>query len=182
MFSSLKKSVSSSASDLKQVLTSLGQSLTLAEPGNLFLLVRHRGCTFCRESLDGLSKFRKQIEDKGLRPVVVHMGDSLSGELMAEEFALQGIPFISDPERALYQVLGARRGSLFEVLGPQVVKNALAKGSLLKYGIGKLEGDGFQLGGLYLIQASGVRCLHRPQDASDVEPWQEILQQLPTFK
>ncbi len=142
---------------------------------NIFLLVRHRGCTFCRESLSELAKYKLKIRDKGISIHVVHMGDSVSSDLMKKEFGLEDVHFISDPNRELYQFFGARRGSLQEVLGPKVLRKGILGGSLLKHGIGKLEGDGFQLGGLYYSHQDTLQCWHRPENAGDVEDWPQIL-------
>ncbi len=148
---------------------------THQEKSLLFILVRHRGCTFCRESLSRLTLQLNNIIAKGLLPVVVHMGDDLSSELMQKEFQLKEVLFISDPQKKFYKALSARRGSFNEVLGLDVLKKGIFSGALFKYGIGPLEGDGFQLGGIYLVQNNKTTVLHRPVNAADTENWDQIL-------
>lgn len=111
-------------------------------------------------------------------PIVVHMGSELSSKTMASDYELGDVKFVSDPERELYKEFGARKGSFVEVLGPKVVKRGVMSGAVMKYGIGKLEGDGFQLGGVYLFYEDQITCLHRPENAADVENWDQILEKL----
>ncbi len=144
----------------------------------LFILVRHRGCTFCRESLDRLQKQVQKIKAQNLFPVVVHMGDQISSELMQEEFNLKDVLFIPDEKKLFYKALSARRGSLSEVLGVNVLTKGVFSGALFKYGIGRLEGDGFQLGGVYLYKKNQTQVLHRPQNAADVENWDLIFSKI----
>ncbi len=141
----------------------------------LFVLVRHRGCTFCREALDELSKNMKKITDKGYKPYVVHMGSSESGNLMKDEYSLDQVEFISDPNKNIYRLFGARRGTLKELFGPRVWARGVVAGMLKKHGVGKLEGDGFQLGGVYLLEDGKLRHVHDPCDAADVEDWNKLL-------
>jgi peroxiredoxin len=145
---------------------------------NLLLLVRHRGCTFCRETLQNMSHYLKDIQAKGYQVYVVHMGPEESSHKLARDFNLDQVHMISDPEKEIFKALGARRGSFKEVLGLKVFKKGLLGGSLMKHGVGPLEGDGFQLGGLYRVHNDQVECLHRPEHAGDLEPWDQILQQL----
>lgn len=167
-----------SVEDIRAHLKEQRLSLELLNDGHLFILVRHRGCTFCRESLTNLAKHLLKIQEKGLSPVIVHMGDEISSELMMKEFGLEGVSIIADPDRALYKFFGARRGSFQEVLGPDVLKKGVMSGALFKYGIGKIEGDSFQLGGVYLIKNQQIHLLHRPKNAADVENWPRLLRAL----
>ena len=167
-----------SVDDIRAHLKERKLPLELLQDGHLFILVRHRGCTFCRESLTNLAKNLEKIQAKGLTPVVVHMGDEISSDLMAKEFGLEDVSIVADPDRSLYKFFGARRGRFQEVLGPEVLKKGVMSGALFKYGIGKLEGDGFQLGGVYLIKNQQIHLLHRPENAADVENWSQLLRNL----
>jgi hypothetical protein len=40
----------------------------------LLIFLRHFGCSFCRQTLDDVSRIREQIEGRGVRPVFVHLG------------------------------------------------------------------------------------------------------------
>src|ERR1700733_10203757 len=40
----------------------------------LLIFLRHFGCSFCRQTLDDVSRIRGEIEAKAIRPVFVHLG------------------------------------------------------------------------------------------------------------
>jgi hypothetical protein len=166
-------------SELTKSFENLGFDPLLVQNNTLFLLVRHRGCTFCRETLTALSQNQIKLEQKGYKVVVIHMGEEESSALIQEEFSLHKIQVLADPNRHLYKLFGARRGRFTEVLGAQVVKKGILSGALFKYGVGALEGDGFQLGGLYLLTDDTINCIHHPQNAADVEDWPAIIKTLP---
>ena len=167
-----------SVEDIRTHFKERNLPLELLQDGHLFILVRHRGCTFCRESLTNLAKYLAKIQEKSLSPVIVHMGDEISSELILKEFGLEGVSIVADPDRALYTFFGARRGGFQEVLGPEVLKKGVMSGALFKYGIGKIEGDSFQLGAVYLIKNQQIHLLHRPENAADVENWPILLRKL----
>lgn len=144
----------------------------------LFLLVRHSGCTFCRESLSQLSEYKKDLQAKGVRLFIVHMGEPDTSAKLAKEYDLEDATFVSDPERRFYRAFGARRAKFSELLGPRVWKEAFKRGSLGKHGIGKIDGDASQLGGIYLMDQGKARRMHDPCDASDIGDWSKVLKNL----
>jgi len=137
----------------------------------LFHLVRHSGCTFCRESIAAFSKNLQRIGEKGFQPFLVHLGPEEDSELFRETFTLGDIEIISDPKKEFYLNLGARRGSVSEVLSPKVIWNGITSGALAKHGIGKPEADVFQLGGIFVVDSGQVTTLHSPKNASDQFDW-----------
>lgn len=144
----------------------------------ILVFVRHRGCTFCREALTELSKNLEALESKGLKIRVIHMGPPEASEMMRDEFQLKTIEIISDPERQFYRQFDIKRANLVEAIGPKVLWRGIVGGSLFKYGVGKLEGDGFQQGGVLLLDQGQRKVLHQPRHTGDVENWSEILSQL----
>ena len=145
----------------------------------LFILVRHSGCTFCRETLAKLSESLPHIESQGYSPVVVHMGSPGSSQLLKQDFNLNSVEFISDPDRHIYKAFDARKGSLTELFGPKIWVRGFIAGVMKGHGIGMLDGDGFQLGGSYILHKRNLTPLHIPNDASDIENWEELLSQGP---
>lgn len=141
----------------------------------VFVLVRHSGCTFCREALSELSNNLGLIKKKNLVPVVVHMGSKESSLKMKKDYDLDSVKFIEDPKKVFYKFFGARRGNLKEILGPKVLKQGIFGGSLLKHGIGKVEGDTLQLGGVFMLNQGESELLHEPCNAADVENWDKVL-------
>lgn len=141
----------------------------------MLLFVRHRGCTFCRESLAGLAAALPRLRERGERPVVVHLGSEASGREMQREFGLESVPFVADPDKRFYLAFGRRRGGWRELFGPRVWARGFVAGVLRGHGVGHLEGDGLQLGGVVRVEQGRWRVVHEPRDAADVEDWVAIL-------
>ncbi|MEQ8849576.1 AhpC/TSA family protein [Botrimarina sp.] len=137
----------------------------------LFLvLLRHAGCTFAREAVADLREAESPIEAAGARLVVVHMGEE--GPAMAKasgRYDLGGVSQVADPHRRLYRWLGLPRGRLSQLFGWKELARG-AKACLLEgHGVGRLQGDGFQLGGLALV--SGGRVVwRRPLSSASERP------------
>jgi hypothetical protein len=74
---------------------------------------------------------------------------------------------VSDPQRSLYRAFGLRRGSLTEVFGPKVWWRGFEAGILGRHRVGRLEGDGFQMPGVFLIYHGEVIRSYRHQSAAD---------------
>jgi hypothetical protein len=64
------------AAVLRDYRTETGRTLLelLDESPLLLIFLRHFGCSFCRQTLDDVSKIRDLIEAKDVRPVFVHLG------------------------------------------------------------------------------------------------------------
>ena len=64
------------AAVLGEYRTETGRTLLdlVDESPLLLIFLRHFGCSFCRQTLDDVSRIRAQIEARGIRPVFVHLG------------------------------------------------------------------------------------------------------------
>lgn len=85
------------------------------------------------------------------------------------------VPFrcLADPSRQAYAAFGLERGSIAQVMGPDVLlKQAL---SAFRGNFGPPGGDVFQLAGTFVIGNDGlVRLAYRSRDASDVPPMDTV--------
>ena len=63
----------------------------------LVVLLRHSGCTFCRETLSDLSENRERIENAGVELAVVHMSQPTEAEAMFARYQLGDLHRYSDP-------------------------------------------------------------------------------------
>lgn len=144
----------------------------------ILVLVRHQGCTFCRESISLLSKYRRQIINLGFEPILVHMGSTDASQSLRTAYGLEDLIIISDPDRLFYQSLSLQRGSWRQLFGLRIWWRGLVVGIIKRRGVGKLVGDGFQLGGVFLILDGNLKSLHLPKDAADMENWPKILSEL----
>jgi peroxiredoxin len=133
----------------------------------LLVFLRHFGCTFCREALHEISEKYPQIEEKGVKTVLVHMGSPEQGQLYLKENNLMGAEHISDPECQLYNLFRLRRARFTQVFGLRVWLRGFKAGVLNGYGVGKLVGDGFRMPGVFLIYRGELLKSYKHQFASD---------------
>jgi hypothetical protein len=158
-------------------VASNGQGLAEMSRGRdvLVVFLRHAGCTFCRETLDELSKRREEWTAKKIQPVVVHMGSPGEGNAMMARWGLSDIPHISDPDCRLFQAYQLPRGTFGQLFGLRVWIEGFRAAILKGYGFGKLVGDGFQMSGACLIRDGKTVSTAASRDAADSCPWKPIL-------
>ncbi len=158
---------------INSVLDSKGQTLEESMVGSkpvLLIFLRHFGCTYCRKTVSEYSKKLSSGEMKNLKVIFIHMSDKNRGDQYFESYGLSDVTHISDPKKVLYKAFKVRRGTFMETLGPQVIVGGV--GDLFKYGVGKLEGDGFQMHGAVLIKDRKILQEFKPDhvgDAVDLE-------------
>ena len=162
---------------LSQLPTNTG--LSLLELSNqapvLVVLLRHFGCTFCKEALADLARLRPQIEAQGTQIVLVHLAESdEKAKALFARYQLDDLPRISDPTAELYRALGLRRGRLTQLLlNPRVWWRgwqATRRGHL----VGPLVGDGFRMPGVFLIDRGEIVKAYRHPDASATPDYVEL--------
>ena len=112
----------------------------------LVVFIRHAGCTFCREALANLAAARPQLEAARIRIAIVHMSTTAVAAALFNRYGLGDLDQFSDPQCRLFRAFDLVRGKLWQVLGPTAIFRGLP--ALLRHGIGKVDGDGFQLGGV----------------------------------
>ena len=159
------------------VTTSSGESIAQLSAAQDVLLVflRHAGCTFCRETLDELSKARSQWQQRGLLPIVVHMGSIDQGVQMMKSFGLEDCPVISDPQCKLFRAYQLPRGTWKQLFGLRVWLEGFKAAILKGYGFGKLVGDGFQMSGSFVVRNGHVVKTYPSKDAADSCSWKPAL-------
>ena len=151
----------------------------------LLVLVRHTGCTFCREAIADLARQQDAIRGGGGRAggaaaagahegpgggcaiVVVGLAaDTKTLRAMGDRAGLRDAAYAADPERLLYRALELRRGGFKELFGPRVWARGAAA-LLAGHGIGRLEGDGFQMPGAFVVSRGRVLRAFRHASAAD---------------
>ncbi len=155
--------------DLEKYQTQTGE--TLAELSGqkpiLLILLRHLGCTFCRETLADIAAQRREIEDAGAQIVFVHMGQDQSTRYLFERYRLDDIPRISDPGASLYKALGLERASFMQIYGPGMWRYTVQSILLDGHGMGQIVGDRFQMPGAFLLKDGHFVGGFRHQRISD---------------
>ena len=139
----------------------------------LVVMLRHSGCTFCREALSDLSKLRTSVP--GLRLALVHLGtENASTAAYFDGYDLGDVPRFADPNAVLYRAYGLPRGGVRALFGPAVWWRGF-KAFVRGHGVGKMDGDGFRLGGTFLIADGRILHAHRNSNAADQADYQSII-------
>jgi peroxiredoxin len=144
--------------------------------------VRHFGCVFCRDQAVRLHRLRDDFEAAGVRLVMVGHG---TPEMAAAFRRAQGVdlPVLVDPERHIYEVIGAKVATLPELIGPRQVlaglrasiKSRTRQGNIAVHQ-GRIIGHAAQLGGVLVIAPDGsIRYAHLSETASDYPSAREVL-------
>jgi peroxiredoxin len=119
-----------------------------------------------------LHRDRDKFEQAGANLVVVGQGTPAHAKHFRKTQDVD-IPLLVDPDRRTYKAVGAKVGTLGELLGPRVV----LKGALTGKRQGKHVGNPAQLGGVLVIDTDGrVTWAHMADDASDNPPNEDVLE------
>lgn len=157
------------------VLRSDGARVTLyslaAERPVALVFLRHLGCIFCRQQVGTM---RDEMADENVVFV------TMSEPKVAARFRLwmrSPHPFLSDPERRVYEAFGIPRSTAGKYFSAAVVRKALA--AYRKGYRNALDfDDQLQLGGTYVFDGTGeVRASFIAEDISDA-PSAETLRRL----
>lgn len=124
----------------------------------LLVLLRHAGCTFCREAVADVVSRRASIESAGASPILVHMGEPPQGDAFLARLGAADLARISDPQRRLHRVAGLTRGSFRALFG---VRNFLRAIAAARHGVGHPVGDPLQMPGTMLLHRGRVLHVHR---------------------
>jgi peroxiredoxin len=163
-------------SSLEMYHTSKNRTIIEASRDQPVMLVflRHFGCTFCRESLFMISEQIKDIESMGTSVMLVHMVSEDDAGEQLEQFGLEHLEHVSDPESLLYKAFRLRRGNLWQLFGPKILWRGLYAGFIRKHGLGDIAGDPFQMPGIFLIYDGKIRKQFFHHTAADVPPYLEL--------
>ena len=176
-----QRSVDTSLGDVPKTLAQVNQEAIASDERSLsaisrsqktlVVFLRHSGCTFCRQALDELRKQSSKLASENIIPVVVHMGTMEEGKKMLASHQMIDTLQVSDPSCRLYRAYELDRGSLSQLLGMEVWWAGFNAAIVQRHGLGKLAGDGFQLGGAFLIRDDKIIESHRSTSAADATPF-----------
>lgn len=140
----------------------------------LVVLLRHSGCTFCKQTLADLARQQAAIHTAGVGIAVVGMTPSSEGlRALGERAGVTSAAWFADPNRLLYRALDLGRGSFLQLFGPRVWFAGL-RAAFGGHGIGRLEGDGFQMPGAFVIHRGRVIRAYRHTTAADRPDLREL--------
>lgn len=134
----------------------------------LVVLLRHSGCSFCRETLARLAQHKARILSRGVTIAVVGMSESTAPlrSLGARFGLIDEIRWFADPGRIAYRALGLKRGGPLQLFGPRAIVGGF-RAMLHRYGIGRPDGDPFQMPGAALIHRGRLLRIYRHRSVAD---------------
>jgi thiol-disulfide isomerase/thioredoxin len=151
------------AAALGSVRTESGATLLeLAEASPVLLIfLRHFGCSFCRKAISDVAELGPELARRGVRPVFVHLGAPELAKHYFDYYGLSDVERVSDPGAAVYgmAVFAVPRKSVLRLVMSPAVWVGWFTGTIFKHGIGKIEGDGQQMQGLFFLK--GARIVRR---------------------
>jgi peroxiredoxin len=167
------------AAVLQEYRTETGRTLLelVDESPVLLIFLRHFGCSFCRQTLDEVSKLRGAIEGRGIRPVFVHLGTPERAKPFFDYYHLSDIERVSDPQASLYAqpvFALARIGVFTHFLVPTVWK-AWLLGAIRKYGIGMIQEDADQMPGIFYLRQRAVVRAFRYKTIADEPDYLKLI-------
>jgi hypothetical protein len=164
---------------LREYRTETGRTLLelVDESPVLLIFLRHFGCSFCRQTLDDVSRIRTQIEGQGVRPVFVHLGSPERAKPYFDYYHLSDIERVSDPEASLYArpVFALPRKNVFsQFLVPKVWAGWL-KGAMRKHGIGLIKEDADQMPGIFYLRSRAIVRAFRYKTIADEPDYLKLI-------
>jgi hypothetical protein len=167
------------AAVLEEYRTESGKTLLqlLDESPLLLVFLRHFGCSFCRQTLEDVSKIRATIEARGIRPVFVHLGSPERAKPYFDYYHLSDIERVSNPDASLYldPVFGLERKNVFSHLLVPTVWKAWLQGALRKHGIGMIKEDGDQMPGIFYLRDRAIVRAFRYRTIADEPDYLKLI-------
>jgi hypothetical protein len=148
------------AEALASIYTESGANLLALTEASPVLLVflRHFGCSFCRQTINQVADLKGELDKRGVRPVFVHLGPPEIAKANFDYYHLNDVERINDPQAAIYQhpVFSLSRTNPYSHFAKAAVLAGWFKGAIFKYGIGKIEGDGHQMPGIFFLKGPKI--------------------------
>jgi hypothetical protein len=167
------------AAVLREYRTETGRSLLelVDESPVLLIFLRHFGCSFCRQTLDDVSKIRVQIEAQGIRPVFVHLGSPERAKPYFDYYHLSDIERVSDPNATLYArpVFHLPRKNVFSQFLVPAVWAAWLGGTIRKHGIGMIKEDADQMPGIFYLRKRAIVRSFRYKTIADQPDYLKLI-------
>ncbi len=143
------------------------------ERPHLVVFLRHFGCTFCKEALADLKQQRAAIEADGVGIACVHMSPESDAAAFFAAYDLGDVPRFSDPDRRLYRAFELQRGRFTQLFGWRSFVRGVAA-TFGGHAAGKLQGDGFQMPGAFLVADGEIVRAFRHDSAGDRPDYCEL--------
>lgn len=143
----------------------------------LLIFLRHFGCSFCRMAIAQIGELQGELKARGVRPVFVHLGTPEIAKAHFDFYQLGDVERINDPEAIIYRsnTFGLGQESpWWQLVNPFVIFGWL-KGNIFKYGIGKIQGDGSQMPGVFFLKGPKIVRRFVYRNISDQPKWLKLV-------
>jgi peroxiredoxin len=123
-----------------------------------------------------LHRDREDFAAAGARLAVIGQGTPKHAAHFVDEYGLDGMQVLVDPDRKTYKAAGAKIATAAELFHPRVVARAAKITATERLAQGKTDGHSAQLGGVLVVARDGrVVWAHMADDASDNPPNSDVL-------
>lgn len=123
-----------------------------------------------------LHRDREKFDAAGAALVVVGQGTPRHAQHFREQFDLDGLELLVDPDREAYKAAGAKVATMTELLGPRSVASGLKRAATERVAQGAVQGHPAQLGGVLVVAPGGeVAWSHLAENAGDNPPNDRVL-------
>ena len=139
----------------------------------LVVFLRHTGCVFCREALSDISKLLKNGQLKDFNIVLVHMSHDPDARSLFTKYDLGSVSRIADRDQKLYRAFGLKRGNIIQLFGPKNWVRGLSA-IFTGYFQAKVDGDGYQMPGIFIIYRGEIIRSFIHKSASDRPDYKEF--------
>ncbi|WP_437202331.1 SelL-related redox protein [Planctomicrobium sp. SH664] len=150
---------------------------------HLVVFLRHAGCTFCREALSDLAAWRRAARSRGETPMplaLVHMSPEVEIAPLFARYELQAAERFSDPDQQLYRAFDLRLGRFTDLFGASVISRGLRAALLEGHGFGPIQGNGFRMPGVFVLDQGKIIRSYRHETAADRPDYAELACPLPS--
>jgi len=119
----------------------------------LLVFLRHFGCSFCRKVISDVAELAPELARRAVRPVFVHLGTPEIAQAHFSYYGIGDVERIHDPDAHSYQTFGlGRQHPARTLINPKVLWRWFVRGDIFRYGIGRIETDGHQMPGVFLLR------------------------------
>ena len=122
---------------------------------------------------------RDTFDAAGARLVVIGQGTPKHAAHVRDQFDLDGLEILVDPDREAYRIAGTKVASLPELLGPASVLKGIQTAVTKRMVQGTTQGHAAQLGGVLVVAQDGeVTWAHLAENAGDNPSNEDVLEAL----
>ena len=120
---------------------------------------------------------REDLEAAGARLAVIGQGTPRHAESFVEDYDLDGMQVLVDPDRKTYEAAGAKIATMAEMYDPRIVARATKIAATERLMQGPNKGHPAQLGGTLVVARGGrIAWARMAADVSDNAAVDEVLQ------